>query len=167
MTQQLFNEWLLAWDQRLIVKVTLVLDNYPAYSLSIQSQLVMITLVFLPHKTNSLLQPLDKEIIHSFKAKYRKKILKFLFMEDERNDKEAGYTEEKVTIKRAIICAKISWEEVEAKTIKSCLSKTGLFDDFRFDILRNVFHENLEVKHNRDVLIEHFDNIEGFDNMNP
>ena len=88
-------------------------------------------------------------------------------MEDERNDEEAGYTEEKVTIKRAIIWAKISWEELEAKTIKSCFAKTGLFDDFHFDILRNVFHENLDVEHDRDVLRELIDSVEGFDKMNP
>ena len=88
-------------------------------------------------------------------------------MEDSRNDDVAGYIEEKVKIKRAISWTKISWEEVEAKTIKSCFAKTSLFDDFRFDILRNVFHENLEVKHDRDVLIELIDNVEGFDKMNP
>ena len=82
-------------------------------------------------------------------------------MEDERNNEEAEYTEVKVTIKRAITWAKIGWEEIEAKTIKSCFAKTGLFDDFRFDILRNFFHENLEVKHGRDVLRELIDSVEG------
>ena len=79
MTSALFCEWLLAWEielQRKNKKILLLIDNCSAHKHDvIKDKLQALKVVFLPHNTTSILQPLDQGVIRSFKAHYRRKMM--------------------------------------------------------------------------------------------
>ena len=79
MNSEIFEEWdrKLNWkfcaDDR---KIALIIDHCSAHP-SI-SNLTNVQIVFLPPNTMSILQPIDQGVIHSLKAHYRGRIVRFL-----------------------------------------------------------------------------------------
>ncbi|XP_050329997.1 tigger transposable element-derived protein 4-like [Bactrocera neohumeralis] len=66
MTSELFEKWLHDWDRDLVKKkkkILLLVDNCPAHPNV--TDLMSITLAFLPPNTTSVLQPMDQGIIQS------------------------------------------------------------------------------------------------------
>jgi len=74
MTQEIFSQWLIKWDNELYRKNVLLVDNCTAHNVSLN--LKNIKLVFLPANITSLIQSCDQGIIHTLKAYYRIKMRK-------------------------------------------------------------------------------------------
>ena len=76
MVSEIFTEWVMKLDrqyQKQKWKVLLFVDNCSAHP--VVPGLKSIRLEFLPPNATSCLQPCDQGIIHSFKAKYKAKML--------------------------------------------------------------------------------------------
>ena len=75
MDKALFGKYIKTWNNELILqnrKVVCFLDNVCSHNIAQPSN---IQLVYFPPNTTYLIQPLDKGIIHSFKANYRKLLM--------------------------------------------------------------------------------------------
>ncbi|GBM25940.1 hypothetical protein AVEN_94379-1 [Araneus ventricosus] len=71
------SDWLVDFDKRMKVqarKILLFLDNATSHPDDLK--LKNVKLVFFPHNTTTLLQPLDQSIILSFRLRYRKLLLR-------------------------------------------------------------------------------------------
>ena len=107
-------------------KILLLVDNAPTHGKEEEiPSFSNIELFYLPPNTTSHLQPLDAGIINSFKAKYRKLLVKNRVeaydLAQELNNKAAP-----VTIRNAIDFVVEAWDQVESATIKNCWKKTGI-----------------------------------------
>ena len=74
-----FDEWVKELDKKFKKenrKVVLIVDIFLAHP--IIKGLKAVKLVFLPQNTTSKTQPMDQSVIHSLKAKYRRKIIQRL-----------------------------------------------------------------------------------------
>ncbi|GBC37707.2 tigger transposable element-derived protein 6-like [Rhizophagus irregularis DAOM 181602=DAOM 197198] len=105
----------------------------------------------LPPNTTSRLQPCDAEIIHSFKAQYRKLFLRNRIKAFD-NSQKNGQPIPEITIKKAIKYAAKAWELVQPVTITNGWRKTGILppstdDDIDFD-----FDEFEEVDQLQDLI---------------
>ncbi|CAE1165064.1 unnamed protein product [Acanthosepion pharaonis] len=79
MTSQLFTDVMKTLDRKMFAqnrKIILFLDNATCHNLLPGSNLSNIKLSFMPPNTTSLIQPLDQGIIRSFKAYYRRELVR-------------------------------------------------------------------------------------------
>ncbi|CAE1257189.1 unnamed protein product [Acanthosepion pharaonis] len=80
MTSQLFTDDMKTLDRKMIAqkskKIILFLDNATCHNLLPGTNLSNIKLSFMPPNTTSLIQPLDQGIIRSFKAYYRRELVR-------------------------------------------------------------------------------------------
>ena len=120
MLSELFEQWIRKLDAIFLKKnrqVLLFVDNCPAHPMV--RTLKAIKLVFLPPNTTSELQPCDMGIIHSFKMKYRSKILsKYVDAID--SGREAS-----ISLLDAFQMAKLAWSEITTETITNYFRKAG------------------------------------------
>ena len=105
-------------------KVILFLDNATIHPPSLVDKYSNIKVVFLPKNTTSRLQPLDAGIIHSFKSKYRMKLMRFVIART-KEDVLASEIAKQVDVLQAIEWVAKAWEEVSTNTIKNCFKKCG------------------------------------------
>ncbi|KAF7670567.1 Tigger transposable element-derived protein 6, partial [Cucumispora dikerogammari] len=71
MTSKIFNNWLSSLNTNQLKKkqkIALLIDNASCHNVFTETNLTHIDIFFLPPNTNSILQPLDQGIIHSFKS---------------------------------------------------------------------------------------------------
>ena len=122
MATKIFKDYLTIWDRSLNTKIGLIIDNCPAHDLRIQQDLKNIELIFLPPNCTSVIQPLDRGIIKSWKSKYKKLVLEEYF---NYLDKDLKYS---LSIKNAFIFIKIAWDDVKNDCIKNCFNSTIIFE---------------------------------------
>lgn len=116
MTRQIFSEWLKAFNEdvkRQGRQICLLLDNCSAHHIE-DLQLSNIELQYFPANCTSLIQPLDKGVINSFKCCYRRRIIQKILL-DIRLERPT-----KIDIYQAIEMLAASWQEVKAHTVANC-----------------------------------------------
>ncbi|CAF1058639.1 unnamed protein product [Brachionus calyciflorus] len=127
MSSSIFIDWLSQWDKNLVKsnrKIALFLDNAPCHP-QIDS-LKNIKLVFLPSKTNSILQPLDQGILNALKTNYRSRVLNqlVLFM-DKKQDWTIQDWLKNWDLWKALNVLSQSWDQITMSTIVNCWRKAG------------------------------------------
>ncbi|GBM62137.1 hypothetical protein AVEN_31766-1 [Araneus ventricosus] len=66
------------------------MDNAPALPDAETFTVESITCIFIPQKTNSIMQPMDQGVIESMKRRYRKQLLNKLLFEGDDEQEEAA-----------------------------------------------------------------------------
>jgi hypothetical protein len=125
MTSTIFQEWINTINNKMKIqkrKILLLVDNCPAHPPVDASN---VKLVFLPPNTTSRLQPCDAGIIRSFKAHYRKRLLRHILVRmDEAS--EAAELAKQVTLIDCILWVDTAWKSITADTIRKCFSNCGI-----------------------------------------
>lgn len=130
MNNTVFKEWLTDVNssmRRQGRKILLMLDNATSHGKESDYELSNICVKFLPANTTSHLQPLDQGIIRTFKAHYRRHLLKALIST---MDSSENVTElcKNVTLLDAIRWIVKAWGDVKPTTIVKCFSTVGFCD---------------------------------------
>lgn len=131
MDSVIFNEWLTKWNNHLKTenrKILLFLDNFSGHKID-ETRYENIKIIFFPANCTSKLQPLDQEIIHAFKVKYRTDIAR-----ERLQAIEYGSTAPVIDVLSSIYKIKRSWDAVTPTTIKNCFRKAGFNGNFLFGI---------------------------------
>ena len=102
-------------------KILLFVDNCSAHP---HVDLSNVNLMFLPPNTTSRLQPCDAGIIATFKAHYRKRLLRHVLtvMDDVSSATDLS---KRVDVKDAISWASLAWSAVTDTNISKCFAKCG------------------------------------------
>jgi len=130
MTIAIFQAWLIDFNKYISKKkrnVILLVDNAGGHNLTekwMNDNLTCVKVYYLPPNTTSVLQPCDAGIIRSFKAKYRKRVVKHLLLTIEMQD-----SYDLPDQKQAIIYIQESWKKVTKETIVNCWRHTKLLGD--------------------------------------
>ena len=103
----------------------LFLDNTSVHPTSLIAMYSNIKIFFLPKNITSRLQPLDAEIIQSFKTKYRKKLMHYVIARTS-DDLFASEFAKGIDIFEAITWVADAWKEVSVEMIKNCFAKCGI-----------------------------------------
>lgn len=123
MTRNLFTLQLQALDAKMGAqnrKIILFVDNCAAHTETISLRNVKVCL--FPPNCTSELQPLDLGIIHSFKAKYRRRLVqKALTMLECSQDPSTM----KISVLTALHYIAWAWLQVDPRTIQNCFKKAG------------------------------------------
>ena len=145
MTGVLFEELVKTRDSSFLI------NNCPAHP-EIKN-LTNINLIFLPLNTTSVLQPMDKGVIQSFKAHYRKKVVRLCTKAVESNKPLS-----KISTLQVMKHLVSSWNAVSKETIVNCFKKSNISqsnqqaavndDDDPFKSLQ----EDLEKLHELDTI---------------
>ncbi|GBC29359.2 tigger transposable element-derived protein 6-like [Rhizophagus irregularis DAOM 181602=DAOM 197198] len=106
-------------------KILLLVDNAPVHITNENTQLTNVTLHFLPPNTTSHLQPCDAGIINSFKAKYRKLLVKNR-VEAYEISQQLNKGADSLNIHDAIVFCTNAWNAVTQETIYNCWKHTGI-----------------------------------------
>ncbi|GBC46554.2 tigger transposable element-derived protein 6-like [Rhizophagus irregularis DAOM 181602=DAOM 197198] len=134
-------------------------DNAPVHALYEGVELTNIEIKFLPSNTTAHLQPCDKGIINSFKAHYRKLLLKNRIKAFD-YQQETGNSKLPIDIKKAIKYVVSAWDKVLSQTIFNCWRDAEILPlddtDSQDEIEENEREENECDK----------DNIMDVDNIN-
>ncbi|CAN6647497.1 hypothetical protein TRVA0_022S01420 [Trichomonascus vanleenenianus] len=89
MTSSIFLEWLCWFDSRLNREILLIMDNFTAHELAVNTVansgqgLKNVVVVWLPPNSASLFQPLDQGIIRAWKVHWRRRWVRFLLTQYE------------------------------------------------------------------------------------
>jgi hypothetical protein len=125
MNGTLFSSWLIDWNAKLKFanrKILLISDNVSSHTNIDVTPLTNITLLYLPPNFTSHLQPLDAGVIRSFKAHFRRLMVRFLIKGyDEKN------TMPVLNVKNAIDLTGDAWKLVSAATIQNCWKHTRIY----------------------------------------
>ena len=106
-------------------KVILFLGNATVHPTSLIDMYSNIKIVFHPRNTTSRLQPLDADIIQSFKKKYRKKLMRYVIARIN-DDLTASEIAKGIDILQVITWVADSWKKVSVETIKTALQNVAL-----------------------------------------
>ena len=124
MNGTIWLKWLKWFDSHLERDSILLADNCPAHVDSTHLKFRFLKLHFLPPNVTSVIQPMDAGIIRSFKAYYRKNLVKFwLGLIGRKNLKP---NEMKPNLKQAIEFLDEAWSSVTESTIKNCWIHTDI-----------------------------------------
>ncbi|KAG0421627.1 Tigger transposable element-derived protein 6, partial [Dictyocoela muelleri] len=139
--------------------ILLILDNAPCHDKNLKFK--NIELCFLPPKSTAFFQPLDAGIIRSFKASFKKFLLRHVLFEYE-NGKLVNECFSNINIKNAIIYSKWAWDSVSVKTIENCWKKSSLIQNnnsiIEFSDEFEILNENQSI-HEITVVNENLDEI--------
>ena len=122
MNSYLYREWLQKFDERMIRqkrKVILFVDNAPGHPKDAKTKNVKV--VFLPSNTTSQLQPLDQGIIQTFKQHYRKRLLRAIIANAEKDPTNTG----KVNVLDASQWIAAAVKDVKPSTVTACFRRCG------------------------------------------
>ncbi|XP_057334362.1 tigger transposable element-derived protein 4-like [Microplitis mediator] len=139
MTSEIFNEWLLKIDKKMIKdkrNILLFIDNCTAHN--VIPPLKAIKVKFLPPNTTSKLQPLDQGIIKNFKSYYRKEVVRKLIGDMEQHSNSP------ITVLQAMRMADKAWRSVSARTISNCFNSCGFSMPLNTSTPEDVLEEVLE-----------------------
>ncbi|OAF63890.1 hypothetical protein A3Q56_08356 [Intoshia linei] len=93
------------------------MDNCPAHKIT--RTFSNIEIMFFPPNSTRILQPMDREIIHSFKSKFNNYKLSFILNKFEKG--ESVYNAyKKLTLRDTFIFADLFWNKVTQSTILNC-----------------------------------------------
>jgi len=159
MTQEIFSQWLIKWDNELDRKIVLLIDNCTAHNVSLN--LKNIKLVFLPANTTSLIQPCDQGIIRTLKAYYKLKMRKrVITLIDEMFECESTSTlkandlSKKINILEALHFVNEAWNNISDVTIRNCFRHGGLVkteeeeeeeDDHSKDLADKTYEDWMDI----------------------
>ncbi|CAF3341955.1 unnamed protein product [Rotaria sp. Silwood2] len=123
MNAKLFGNWLN--NLNLNVKkqnrrILLFIDNAPCHPTDIQ--LSNVKLQFFPANTTSVIQPLDQGVIHSFKANYRKSLVKHIIASCSTAQTTGDIT---ITALDAVCWIDSAWKSVTKSTIQNTFTAAG------------------------------------------
>ncbi|XP_057335435.1 tigger transposable element-derived protein 6-like [Microplitis mediator] len=139
MTSEIFKEWLLKIDKKMIKdkrNILLFIDNCTAHN--VIPPLKAIKVKFLPPNTTSKLQPLDQGIIKNFKSYYRKEVVRKLIGDMEQHSNSP------ITVLQAMRMADKAWRSVSARTISNCFNSCGFSMPLNTSTPEDVLKEVLE-----------------------
>lgn len=131
MVTEIMVDWLRWLDRRMYGRrVILLLDNFSAHECAVAilealpagSGLQNTEICWLPPNSTSRLQPLDQGIIASFKAKYRKRWIKYILEQFDVGENVVAT----MNLLRAIQYCIRAWDEVTRVTIANCWSHSAL-----------------------------------------
>ena len=105
--------------------VILFLDNATVHLTSLINMYSNVKIVFFPNNTTTRLQMLDAGILQSFKTKYQKKLLRYVFASIN-DDLFASEIAKGIDILQTITWVTDAWKEVSVEKIKFCLAKFGI-----------------------------------------
>ncbi|CAB4413281.1 unnamed protein product [Rhizophagus irregularis] len=128
MQVSIWNDYLKKLDTKMRLqnrKILLLVDNAPVHITNENTQLTNVTLHFLPPNTTSHLQPCDAGIINSFKAKYRKLLVKNR-VEAYEISQQLNKGANSLNIHDAIVFCTNAWNAVTQETIYNCWKHTGI-----------------------------------------
>ncbi|KAI0995535.1 hypothetical protein K3495_g12644 [Podosphaera aphanis] len=127
MTRELFQEWLLKFNEKIKKEqghVLLLLDNAPSH-ISNGLEIANVKIQFLPPNTTSQTQLMDAGIISVFKRHYRN-----LHLQGALDKVDQGldnfYRFDQLT---AMKWSLVAWKEISSRTISNCFTHTGLFKE--------------------------------------
>ena len=124
MNNELFVNWLNGVNKTMKRQgrhILLFLDNASSHG---NVKLSNVTLKFLPPNTTSHLQPLDQGIIRTFKALYRKNLLRSLLSVFD-NAPSVQALCKQITLLDSIGWIVKSWNDVKVSTIERCFQVAG------------------------------------------
>ncbi|GBC34409.2 tigger transposable element-derived protein 6-like [Rhizophagus irregularis DAOM 181602=DAOM 197198] len=157
MQVSIWNDWIRQFDATMRLKgrkILLLVDNAPVHALYEGVELTNIEIKFLPPNTTAHLQPCDKGIINSFKAHYRKLLLKNRIKAFD-YQQETGNSKSPIDIKKAIKYVVSAWDKVLSQTIFNCWRDAGILPlddtDSQDEIEENEREEN-ERKEIQDLI---------------
>ncbi|CAB5351362.1 unnamed protein product [Rhizophagus irregularis] len=157
MQVSIWNDWIRQFDATMRLKgrkILLLVDNAPVHALYEGVELTNIEIKFLPPNTTAHLQPCDKGIINSFKAHYRKLLLKNRIKAFD-YQQETGNSKSSIDIKKAIKYVVSAWDKVLSQTIFNCWRDAGILPlddtDSQDEIEENEREEN-ERKEIQDLI---------------
>ncbi|XP_060596158.1 tigger transposable element-derived protein 6-like [Ruditapes philippinarum] len=109
-------------------RIFLMLDNASSHGKADDYNISNVCVKFLPANTTSHLQPLDQGIIRTFKAHYRRYLLKSLIslMDDSANVTELC---KNVNLMDAISWTLKAWNDIKKETIMKCFRSVGFGND--------------------------------------
>ena len=130
MISQLFTDVVKTLDRKMIAqnrKIILFLDNATCHNLLPGTNLSNIKLSFMPPNTTSLIQPLDQGIIRSFKAYYRRELVRMqIVVIDSTPPVPLSEVTKQITVLKAIHMMKRAFFMVKPSTIQNCFKKRRL-----------------------------------------
>lgn len=149
MTKDIFSRWLRNFDAKMHGrKVLLLLDNASCHLVSLN--LLNVTLKFLPPSTTSTLQPLDAGIIRSFKARYRRHLVRWMV-----DNVTANISNAKLSIIDGIKFAIDSWESIPPQLIENCWVKCAFIPRptvIQFQDETNDYSKPVTIQEEQDLL---------------
>ncbi|XP_046564277.1 tigger transposable element-derived protein 6-like [Haliotis rubra] len=141
MTSEMFSDWLRTFDRQCRSRgrcVILLVDNAASHNCK-HVKLTNVKVHFLPPNTTSRIQPLDAGIIRTFKAYYKRSLVRH-FIACAEDDKPQC-----INLREALRFVKSAWADVSCQTIKNCFkhveilpsqeSQIGETDDLEDDIV--------------------------------
>lgn len=145
MVSEIFEEWLRWFDNQMVHrKVVLLLDNFSAHESAVKtinnssSPLQNTLILWLPGNSTSRFQPLDRGIIRTWKAYWKRQWVKFMVAEF-----DAGRDPiQSMNVLRALKWAVQAWQfEVSAQTITNCFNKALMDKGEDYQIQRQLIDE--------------------------
>jgi hypothetical protein len=121
--------------------ILLLIDNASTHNITNIDQLSNVTIHHLPPNTTSHLQPLDAGIINSFKAQYRKILVKNHVdaYDDTINNNKNSI--DPINILDAINFCNEAWNTVTQLTIVNCWRKTKILPDYDLNTSDKIVEE--------------------------
>ncbi|XP_067650982.1 tigger transposable element-derived protein 6-like [Haliotis asinina] len=116
MTSDMFRDWLRSFDRQMRSRgrhVILLCDNAASHNCA-NVKLTNVKVHFLPPNTTSHIQPMDAGIIRTFKAHYKKYLVKH-FIRCAEDD-----LPQTLNLREALRFVKTAWSEVKSSTIQNC-----------------------------------------------
>lgn len=127
MTSALFREYMKNLNKKFRNqkrKVIFFMDNCPSHPHDMNFSNIQIA--FFPKNCTSVLQPMDRGVIRSFKSYYRRLLYKHIALERELNPAaDVKVLEKTISILNAMIWTKSAWDSVTIQTIQNCFRKAG------------------------------------------
>ncbi|GBC15082.2 CENP-B homolog protein 2-like [Rhizophagus irregularis DAOM 181602=DAOM 197198] len=140
--------------------ILLLVDNAPVHIINEDVNLTNVVVHFLPPNTTSHLQPCDAGIINSFKAQYRKLLVRNR-IEAYEISQELNKEPTTINIHDSIDFSVNAWNSVSQQTIINCWKHTGILPINEMDEIDEIedqaLHDEMELQ---DLINElPFDNL--------
>ncbi|CRG92946.1 hypothetical protein PISL3812_10042 [Talaromyces islandicus] len=124
MTGEIFKEWLIQFDNRMINrKVVLLMDNFSAHQLAVEeveSQLQNTLVIWLPPNSTTKYQPLDQGIINNWKIIWRRNWVLYMVKEFDRGVDPL----DTITLLQGIRWGLDAWfVDIKVDSIRNCFNK--------------------------------------------
>ncbi|CAE1241738.1 unnamed protein product [Acanthosepion pharaonis] len=148
MTSQLFTDVMKTLDRKMITqnrKIILFSDNATCHNLLPGTNLSNIKLSFMPPNTTCLIQPLGQGIIRSFKAYYRRELVRMQIAAiDATPPVPLSEVAKQITVLKAMHMRKRALFMVKPSTIQNCFKKAGFVIESQAEV-EKILDENDQV----------------------
>ena len=166
MTSQLFTDVMKTLDRKMIAqdrKIILFLDNATCHNLLLGTNLSNIKLSFMQPNTTSLIQPLDQGIIRSFKAYYRRELVRMQIAAiDATPPVPLSEVAKQITVLKTMNMMKRALFMVKLSTIQNCFKKAGFVIESQAEV-EEILDENVQVSPPSGMEQTDFDEFISFD----